>query len=369
MWDVATRGRERRALRRRVRKLETASKEFRAKAEAEHAALKRTSSTRHRRVLSPDIVHGLLPLRARTLESRRRYVNADSEDARLQEISGEYRRALASLTAPDPLLHKTELQGLAWWVPAPPSLTGAALERVLAKQRFPYRNITQTRELSIGPVLLDIGANTGRMSIPRVILGDVNRAYCVEPDPLNYAALVRNIAGNGLRGLVLPDQAAIGSWSGQARLRHAKYAGGHRLTHGADEAGDLDVACFRLDEWVHRMGIDPQLVTYVKVDTQGSEVHVLRGAPGLLSHQHIAWQIEVAPAMLSAAGTPASELFAICREQFGRFIDLGKNIEGARSRRTSELAEALAYLDSDAQTDILLFNVSPGGRILDGDGE
>lgn len=368
-WDLVTRGRERRALQRRVHKLETRSKAFRFKAETEHAALKKMSSSRHRSVLSPDIVHGLLPLRAQTLAVRAAHAGATDEDARLQALSPEYRDSIATLAAAHPMLVKTDLQGLRWWVPAPPSLTGAALERFVAKQRFPYRNITQTRELSIGPVMIDIGANTGRMSIPRVILGDVGRAYCVEPDPLNYAALVRNIADNGLRGLVLPDLAAIGSSSGPARLRHAKYTGGHRLTHAAADEGDLDVTCWRLDDWVQRMSIDPLLVTYVKVDTQGSEVHVLRGAPRLLEHRHIAWQLEVTPALLDAAGTPPSELFALCTARFSHFIDLGKYVEGPRARATRELDQALRYLGSgEDQTDILLFNVEPGARITDPDG-
>jgi FkbM family methyltransferase len=363
-WDLLTRGRERRALERRVRKLEAGSKEFRAKAESEHAALKKMSSSRHRRVLNPDIVHDVLPLRAQTLASRRVDANADAADARFQAASAAYRQAIATLAQPNPMLHRTTLQGLAWWVPTPPTLSGAALERFVGKQRFPYRNITQTRELSVGPVMLDIGANTGRMSIPRVILGDIGRAYCIEPDPLNYEALVRNIADNGLRGLVLPDMAAIGSTTGRARLRHAKYTGGHRVVYGADE-GDIDVVSLRLDDWVEQTAIDPQLVTYIKVDTQGAEVHVFRGAPRLLAHRHIAWQLEVAPAMLAAAGTPARELYAACDAHFGYFIDLGKNVEGARARPIRDLADALAYLGDEAQTDILLFNTSPGGRMLE----
>jgi hypothetical protein len=67
--------------------------------------------------------------------------------------------------------------------------------------------------------------------------------------------------------------------------------------------------------------------------------------------------------MLQDAGTTVAELFAICSQHFGRFIDLGKNVEGARSRRTAELQEALSYLGNDEQTDIVLFNVSPGARI------
>jgi FkbM family methyltransferase len=369
--DNLTNAPEARGLRRRVEKLETTSKSFRARIKTEHASMKRVLGARRRRILSPAVVRGLLPLRARTLEARALLAGAVQEDARFQTCSPDYRDALATATQPHPELVEATVQGLAWWVPVQSSITGAARERFIAKQlRFPYRNITQTREFSQGLVMLDIGANTGRMSIPRVILGDVVRAYCAEPDPLNYAALVRNIADNGLRGLVLPDLAAIGATSGRARLQHAKYAGGHRLVSAPTDGVGIDVASWRLDEWVHRLSIDPLHVAYVKVDTQGWEVHVLRGASDLLSHQHIAWQLEVSPTMLQAAGTPQRELYDICQKRFSHFIDLDKRAEEPRARPTLDLEHALGYLNgTEEQTDILLFNADPNTAIVDDEEE
>jgi FkbM family methyltransferase len=371
LLDKLTRGPEARRLRRRVEKLESTSKTFRARVKTEHASMKRVLGSRRRRILSAAVVRGLLPLRARTLAARAALAGAAQEDARFQECSPDYRDTVATTTLPNPELVKAAVQGLVWWVPVQSSITGAARERFIAKQlRFPYRNITQTREFSQGLVMLDIGANTGRMSIPRVILGDVVRAYCAEPDPLNYAALVRNIADNALRGLVMPDLAAIGSTSGRARLQHAKYAGGHRLVSDPTDTLGIDVASWRLDEWVQRMSIDPLHVAYVKVDTQGWEVHVLRGASALLTHQHIAWQLEVSPAMLEAAGTPARELYDICQGQFSHFIDLDKRAEEPRARPTLDLEQALGYVNAkEGQTDILLFNADPATPIVDDEQE
>jgi len=367
LFDALTRGPETRRLQRRVTKLETTSKIFRARVKTEHASTKRVLGARRRRMLSPAVVRGLLPLRTRTLKARAAAADAAREDARFQECSAGYRDALSAVTRPNPELIKSALQGLIWWVPVLSSITGLARERFIAKQlRFPYRNITETREFSQGLVMLDIGANTGQMSIPRVILGDVVRAYCAEPDPLNYAALVRNIADNGLRGLVLPDLAAIGSTSGSARLQHAKYAGGHRLVTDPTDDRGIEVTSWQLDEWVQRMSIDPLHVTYVKVDTQGWEVHVLRGASALLTYQHIAWQLEVSPVMLEAAGTPQHELFSICQDRFSHFIDLDKHAEEPRARPTLDLEHALGYLDDNhVQTDILLFNIDPATSIAD----
>ena len=98
-------------------------------------------------------------------------------------------------------------------------------------------------------------------------------------------------------------------------------------------------------------------MAYVKVDTQGWEVEVLRGASKLLGSRHIAWQLEVSPEMLVAAGSSAAELFQICVDRFSHFLDLGKQAEGPRARPTRELDTALAYIGGAIpHTDIVLFN-------------
>lgn len=360
--DRVRRGPELHRLAARVQKLETTLRDVRRKRDLEHASLKRESSSRHRRVLSPEIVRDLLPLRFQTLAARTAYWHAGQAEAGFARSSAAYRQALTDIEKPVEGLVRADFQGLQWWIPAPEDVGDAARERLIGKQRFPYRNITQTREFALGPVMLDIGANTGRMSIPRVILGDVVRAYCAEPDPLNYAALVHNVVGNGLRGLVLPDRVAIAASSGTGRLRHAKYSGGHRLVAGEDSDSSIDVACVRLDDWCEQLSLDPSLVTYVKVDTQGWEAEVLKGASRLLRHRHIAWQLEISPGMLGAAGTGAHQLYEMCIEHFRYFIDLGKRAEGPRARPTLDLRDSLTYLsEEDAQTDILLFNSATRG--------
>ncbi len=349
-----------RRLERRVSDLEQKSREARAAFERDRARLKRASALLRRSVLSPDVVRDIFQLRARTIGARSRHADALASDARFQDLSPAYKEAISCATQPHAELATTTLQGLTWWVPVPSSLRRSARERFVAKQRFPYRIITQTRELSVGPVFLDIGAKTGRMSIGRVFLGDFQCSYCAEPDPLNFPALVRNIASNGLRGLVLADRVAIGSANGSSPLRHAKYPGGHRLVaSGQPDEHSIEVPCSTLDAWCRHLSIDPALVTYVKVDTQGWEVHVLRGAAQLLEHQHIAWQIEVAPTLLDAAGTSVRELYELCAARFVYFIDLRRGLDGPRARPTGELARALGDLRGEETTDILLFNTVP----------
>ena len=109
------------------------------------------------------------------------------------------------------------IAGLSWWIPKSPDGDGGINRRLEGQRRLPLAEILQTRELAVGRLMIDIGANIGTTSIPRVLLGDFNYVYAAEPDPGNYACLVRNVVDNGLRGLVLPE-------IGRASCRERVYA-------------------------------------------------------------------------------------------------------------------------------------------------
>jgi hypothetical protein len=127
-----------------------------------------------------------------------------------------------------------------------------------------------------------------------------------------------------------------------------------------DATDTIEVPCWRLDDWCEHLSIDPHLVVYVKVDTQGWEREVLRGAAKLLTFRHITWQLEISPSMLGAAGTSADHLYDMCTEYFSHFIDLSKKATGPRARPTKDLNAALAYVQdgAEAQTDVILFNIA-----------
>ena len=315
-----------------------------------------------RQVLDPDILRSLLPIRARAVAATSARPECREAERRFREASPSYAPAFDDTEAFGAHACPTTIDSLKWWVPLTTPDDPVLVERYMAHQNFPYRVIAQTREASIGGTMIDIGANIGRMAIPRVILGDVMRVYCAEPDPLNYACLVRNVRDNQLSGLALPDQLAIGAADGTLRLERAKSPGGHRVL-GADARTKREVVEVRvltLDSWVDRVGIDLDLVRFVKVDVQGAEVDVLRGAATVLARKHIAWQVEVDLERLSASGVSEFELYALMRAHFTHFVDLNKYLTGPRMQAIADLAPALAYLgDGVGRTDVLLLNLDP----------
>ena len=314
----------------------------------------------HRSVLSVDVVRGLLGSRRAMAQVRASQPDAQDRAGRFLETSVSYREVRNGLDAPPaPELVRVTMEDAPYWVPALRPADAEPGSRWLEKQRFPYRGVLQTREVTVGGIMLDLGANVGHMSVARAMLGDITAAYCAEPDPLNYECLVRSVIENQLEGLVMPDRVAIGAAAGTARLRRGRFPGGHRIVDGAD-AATLDVEITTLDAWVRRHAIPLPLVTFIKVDVQGLEPQVIEGAGAALAHPHIAWQVEVCPRMLRDTVPDVPAYLARLASLFTHFTDLNRAASGPRGRPTAELAEALAYLGQDdtSQTDILLFNLS-----------
>jgi FkbM family methyltransferase len=317
----------------------------------------------HRRVLDPDLLRAQLSLRWPSVRLAAAAPAVRERGERFAAASPAYAAARAA-SSPPAGLHAMTLDGLAWSVPLVHPDNPQLVARAIAHQDFPYRVLTQTRDVSIGGTMIDIGANIGRMSIPRVVLGDATVAYCAEPDPLNYACLVRNVRDNGLEGLVLPDHLAIGAAEGTVRLQRASSAGGHRvLAEGAASRREVvEVPCLPLDAWVARAGIDLDQVRFIKVDVQGSEVDVLRGAGRTLAHRHIAWQIEVDLETLAARGFDAvRDLYPLMQQHFTHFIDLSRHRMTPRVRPVSALVEELSYVSggTGGRTDVVLFTLDP----------
>ena len=336
------------------------------KSEEDRASLRaRLDARRQRaRAVQPDeaVLEHVLPLRHAAMLAANHDRSRDEREADFAARSATYREALAHPDAPLPgNVEQVVLAGLTWCLPAQAGESEGIARRLAGKRRLPLDEILETRELAVGRAMIDIGANVGTTSIPRALLGDFTYIYAIEPDPANYACLVRNVVTNGLRGLVLPDRVAIGDAVGDMTLRSMKSGTHHLVTRTSDvsAAERVTVPCLTLDAWVEHMSINLSDVAFVKSDTQGWDARVLAGASRVLSQKHIAWQIEFSPAMLERSGRSVNEVHDLLERHFTNFIDL-RGESGAHVRPTSELREALAYVGKDERkyTNVLLYTAA-----------
>jgi FkbM family methyltransferase len=334
------------------------------RSERQRDVLRRRLDARRQRAraMQPDeaVLEHILPLRHAAMLA----ANHDGRDARESAFAARsvsYRDALAHADRMPAPAKRVVVAGLTWWVPVEADDTEGIAHRLGARRRLPLAEILETRELAVGRAMIDVGANVGTTSIPRALLGDFNWVYAIEPDPLNYACLVRNIVSNGVRGLVLPDRVAIGDMNGEMTM-HVRRSGTHHLVTRAEHISEgerMVVPCLTLDTWVDQMGIDLSDVGFIKSDTQGWDARVLTGAPRVLAQRHIAWQIEFSPAMLERSGTSVAEVLTLLERHFTHFIDLRRE-GGARVRGMQELRASLEDIGSARRryTNLLLYNAS-----------
>lgn len=139
-----------------------------------------------------------------------------------------------------------------------------------------------------GSVVVDVGAHLGQYALlASASLGTSGHVLAFEPNPALRERLARNLRVNrcsnvGIRPEALSDRAGTASLylpagdvnTGEASLRE----GGSR--EQLDVGGVIDVECLRLDDVVADEGL--VRVDLIKVDVEGLEAAVLRGAEDTL---------------------------------------------------------------------------------------
>jgi FkbM family methyltransferase len=336
--------------RERLDSLRESHTKLRERLETVEKRLRRSSHA----VLSEDVLRHLLPARVEAWKRQRRDETAAQRDRRHAEISVSYRREISSPAPMPSTFRQVSILGLKWSLPPDRGPASRLTERMLREDWLPLGDVLQTREVTGGGVMLDIGANIGTTSIPRIMLGDAAVVYAAEPEPANFSCLVRNIVDNGVRGVVLPDQVAIDDRSGRVALKLAPTIGAHSVIDGEAGMDSVEVEAVTLDRWVERSGIDSEAIRFIKVDTQGRESHVLSGAPGLTARRHVAWQLEFAPALLRQSGREPTDFLAQLQSAFSWFIDMHTTAEPPRVRPIEQLREALGYV-RESFTNVIVY--------------
>jgi len=156
---------------------------------------------------------------------------------------------------------------------------GSCRDRHLALKTYFYvgylGQYTRRRALQAGEVVLDLGANLGCFMLPAArVVAPTGRVYCIEPVPENLGHLRRTVAANGLNNVTVIPQ-AVGAERGVTRLNLCPRSGGHSALF--DYGGDtVDVPTTTVDDLVAELGLGR--VDFVKMDVEGMETEVLRGA-------------------------------------------------------------------------------------------
>lgn len=167
------------------------------------------------------------------------------------------------------------------------------------------------RQLSPGDVAIDVGAHIGYFSMRFAhAVGPSGRVYAFEPFDTNADLLERSVAENRYEDRVVVRRAAAGAASGRASLsypRETLNSGGAYLV--SDAAAPLPDHLLREVPVVALDDLDfARPVRLIKIDAEGAEPQVIRGARRLLAEDRPVILSELHPAQLRrASGVSAGE--------------------------------------------------------------
>lgn len=182
-----------------------------------------------------------------------------------------------------------------------------------------------------GDVFIDIGANIGYFTvIASPIVSSSGKVYSFEPDRENFSLLQKNILANGFKNVISVKQ-AVSDVSGKSKLFLSKYNMGDHRTYDPeasrfyseeikyafdqhtleDRREFIEVGSVTLDEYFRNQYPN----CFIKIDVQGAEGAVLRGARALFTNAPQATVVmEFWPNGMKLFGIGADETFNMLKQ-------------------------------------------------------
>ena len=165
-------------------------------------------------------------------------------------------------------------------------------------------------DIAAGDTVLDVGANLGAYAVLfGQWVGPAGRVFAFEPAPEARRGLERHVALNGLDDRIVVRPEAMSETEGTVRFRASGPHGDNRIMKidGDDAADRIDVATTSIDTFCRERNLQPR---FIKVDVEGAELDVLRGARATIAAAGTSLDlyVEMHPHLWPAFGTSQAEI-------------------------------------------------------------
>jgi FkbM family methyltransferase len=200
--------------------------------------------------------------------------------------------------------------------------------------------------LTPGATFVDVGASVGFFTIlASRLVGPTGRVVAFEPGSQNTSLLLLNVQTNNADNVEVLQVAAS---SEPGLLLYSRSGGNGHAAAFDGNAGALAFSDLVRADTLDRVLADEKRVDVVKVDVEGAEGLVLRGARRLLEQRRPSVIFEFSPPSLAAtSGEPAERVLGLLTD-LGYGLEILGDGEGAgRSRGVAEVIDH--FRDSQAE--------------------
>lgn len=146
---------------------------------------------------------------------------------------------------------------------------------------------TMKKYIPPGSIAIDVGANIGLMSLAMYsLVGNSGRVYSFEPGPVSFGLLRRNIFTNCFYGSISIYDCALSDSIGEFNLFINPNGESDNQLHksetnyvfrGESARPKFSVHTTTLDKFIADNNIASDLISFIKIDTQGHDLSVILG--------------------------------------------------------------------------------------------
>ena len=168
-----------------------------------------------------------------------------------------------------------------------------------------------------GDTVIDIGAHVGYYTLLMAqLVGENGKVYSFEPDPVNFQLLKKSVEINGFENVVL-IQKAVSNITDKVKLFLGNDDSAINRIYDAklgDTKESIDVESVTIDEYFKE---NDELVNFIKIDSEGSEVKIINGMKQFLSrNQELVMMTEFFPFLIKKSGDEPNQ-YLKSLEEFG----------------------------------------------------
>jgi FkbM family methyltransferase len=193
------------------------------------------------------------------------------------------------------------------------------------------------REISNSSNCIDIGAHLGSMLSEILNLSPKGRHMAFEPTPQKARWLKQKFTGVDIKEIALSD--TTGKVSFYIDKYRSGFSGLRKHRKGDDLVTEVEVRCDRIDNV-----LDPEhKVDFMKIDVEGGELAVLRGAANTLFKYHPLLLFECCRSGLSAFGFTSKQVFEFLTQHSYSIYLLKDFLADGRALSSEQFDRALHY--------------------------
>lgn len=206
-------------------------------------------------------------------------------------------------------------------------------QRIALEKYEPYLTKLMLSKIKNGDVVLDIGANIGYYAVLFADkVGEKGKVIAIEPDPINFEILQKNIKENKLRNVVAV-QAAVGKENKKMKIFESdENFGDHRMwgetLHPAGTSLDREavyVFCRRLDDLLKEL--QEEKIDFIKMDVQGFEAEVIEGGKNMIEKNKPIIFFEYWPWGIKNAGSDYKKMMEFFRKIYKKIFWIDEYIQ------------------------------------------